>query len=97
MKTFCTIKTTRKTTATGAVHFRAIGYDDRAREWVGMNYGMTPEENHKRAALELIRRRGWTVPDTIVGVWIPGPEPSMLWTVPADAVAARNVITPEEI
>ena len=95
--TFCTIKTTRKTTRTGAVHFRAMGYDESAREWVGMNYGLSQEENHKRAALELIRRRGWTVTETVVGVMIPGPEPSMLWTVPGDAVAARNVITPDEI
>lgn len=95
--TCCTIKTTRKTTKTGTVHFRAMGYDESAREWVGMNYGMSQEENHKRAALELIRRRGWTVPETVIGVMIPGPEPSMLWTVPADAATARNVITPEEI
>jgi len=95
--TFCTIKTTRKTTRTGAVHFRAMGYDKGVREWVPQNYGMNQEENHKRAALEVIKRWGWTVPETVIGVWIPGPEPSMLWTVPADAVAARNVITPEEI
>ena len=97
MKTFCTIKTTRKTTATGAVHFRAMGYDKGARCWVGMNYGLSQEDNHKRAALELIRWQGWTVPETVIGVWIPGPEPSMLWTVPSDAVAARNVLTPGDV